>query len=412
MNRERCINLDWLEVYVMEPTDQYPMNAEFWRSHNVPVRERAYGTRQYKEMLFIDDEHGEPFLEIRREPHSTTARDGGFFPPESCHIRLTNNTCYREDAISALRDFLNRWNYSFGKIFRVDVALDFEKFDFGDDPAEFIRRYMKGLYSKLNQSNISAHGTDWWNGRVWNSLAWGKPTSMVSTKMYCKTLELGSPKTKPYIWWTWFQKGLIDDPTSGDKRGADGKAYKPVIWRVEFSIKSKARKWVTIETETGKKSPIYVPNSLELYDTQERRLIIFASLAQHYFRFKKYKEGVRKDRCEDKRLFDFSVNDHFMKINQIAKKEVEDTFLSRFLHFLELYSALVYDKTLTDAIQTIFDDVKERQLAKMLNRETDYVQIQAIRALIRERLEGDTTQPIAKHYRELYELFSQDNPIF
>ena len=39
---------------------------------------------------------------------------------------------------------------------------------------------------------------------------------------------------------------------------------------------------------------------------RDRLLVIFASLANHYFHFKKFKEGKRKDRCTDKVLFDFS----------------------------------------------------------------------------------------------------------
>ena len=38
---------------------------------------------------------------------------------------------------------------------------------------------------------------------------------------------------------------------------------------------------------------------------KKKILVMFASLARHYFRFKKYEENKRKDRCKDKILFDF-----------------------------------------------------------------------------------------------------------
>ena len=63
---KRCVNIDWLEVYVLEDNMRYPCNADYFRRHGYFVTERVYGTRQYKEMFTLDDSHGETFIEIRR----------------------------------------------------------------------------------------------------------------------------------------------------------------------------------------------------------------------------------------------------------------------------------------------------------------------------------------------------------
>lgn len=64
----RCVNIDWLEVYVLESNDHYPCNADYFRQHGYFVKERDYGTRVYKEMFIIEDEQGHDWLEVRRNP--------------------------------------------------------------------------------------------------------------------------------------------------------------------------------------------------------------------------------------------------------------------------------------------------------------------------------------------------------
>ena len=42
-----------------------------------------------------------------------------------------------------------------------------------------------------------------------------------------------------------------------------------------------------------------------MYDSREKLVTLFAALSQHYFHFKYYEKGQRKDRCRDKVLFDW-----------------------------------------------------------------------------------------------------------
>lgn len=78
------------------------------------------------------------------------------------------------------------------------------------------------------------------------------------------------------------------------------------VWRVEFSIRSAVKGWVPIEINGNEKNYQSIRNNLDCYDGRDRLLVMFASLANHYFHFKKYKQGKRKDRCKDKILFDFT----------------------------------------------------------------------------------------------------------
>lgn len=409
---ERCINIDWLEVYALEDLNRYPCDANFFREQGFQVLERDYGTRVYKEMFTLLDWHDEPLLEVRRAPASTIGKDGGLFPPNSCHLRLSNRTCYAEKPINILRDFMIRYHYDMVKIFRIDICLDFEKFDRGDDPQKFVARYMSGKYSKINQANISAHGVDRWDGRLWNSLSWGMQKSMVSTKLYCKTLELMQNKEKPYINMAWFNAHLIDDPINLTKRKADGKIYKPMIWRVEFSIKSSAKKIFVINKATRKKGKIVMPNTLDVYDTQMKLEMMFASLANHYFRFKKYENGVRKDRCEDKVTFDFSAYDTYYKIDRLASHTSKTKPAIRLINLLHNYATLHPNEDVKKAVKFLTEFINEDMLKEMNENGTLSSEIKALRILISKRLDGFKDENPLKQLDEIKRIIENEPSLF
>ena len=299
----RCINIDWLEVHVLEPVG-HPHDPDYYRSRGYTVDERAYGTRVYRQMFTVNDVNGKPFVEVRRDPASQ-GLDGIHLPEES-HLRLVNAACYYDDAAARLRDFIELEGYEFRRITRVDICLDFERFDTNDDPQRFIERYFKGFYSKINQGNIHAHGTDSWNGQQWHSVSWGSPSSDIGTKMYNKTIELYDPHThsfrKPYIRYAWLKSRLVDDYVQVLKT-VGGETYRPMIWRIEFSIRSSVKNWFAIELNGKRKAYQSVRNTLDMYETKEKLITLFASLSNHYFHFKHYHESIRKDRCPDKVLF-------------------------------------------------------------------------------------------------------------
>lgn len=408
----RCLNLDWLEVYVLEDMGTFPLDANYFSARGYVVHERDYGTRVYAEMFTIDDEKGQPFLEVRRHPMSNTSKNGGLFPPNASHIRLTNYACYRDDAIPALRDFLALHRYEFVKIYRIDLALDFERFDRDDDPARFIERFMAGRYSKVNQTNISAHGQDNWNGRLWNSLSWGRPTSMISTKLYCKSMELAQAHDKPYIRWSWYVHGIIDDPIHNTKLDKDGNVYTPAIWRVEFSIKSSAKRWFLIERSDQRHGKIPMPYTLDTFDTHQRRLIIFSSLALHYFHFKHYEPDKRKDRCRDKVLFDFNLNDYYVKVERVTKAARPDNKLARIRAMLIALQMMTSEQQAIDAIETLLAYIDHLTLNDMVDTFNTTAEIRALQALIRDRMRGNKSKNVTTQYERLLDMFQDDVEIF
>lgn len=381
----RCVNLDWLEVHAREPLDRF-LNAEYYRQCGYIVHERAYGTRVYREMFTLEGSDGEPLLEIRRNPASQGIH--GIHDAGECHIRLVNRTCYFDNAAAAFKAFLEQHGYGSIRISRVDVCLDFVRFDKGDDPQAFVRRYIRRKYSKINQGEISGHGSDTWTSLEWNSLSWGSKTSAIGTKMYNKTLELYDQKTdsyhKPYIRQAWLIAGFIDDMQRVTKNGETVN-----VWRVEFSVRSAVKNWVPIEINGDSKNYQSIQNTLDSYAGRDRLLVMFASLANHYFHFKKYKAERRKDRCPDKILFDFSGQQFTYKVGRAESlagsgNKVNEQ-LQRLIAKLRAYQQSRSDVEIHKACETIIQALTEDAIRNDLANPWSREELEFIRLLMQTK---------------------------
>lgn len=412
----RCVNIDWLEVYCEEDVDTYPCNAEYFRRKGYLVKERDYGTRIYNEMFFIQDNDGNDIIEIRRNPKSGESSFSGL-TPTSTHIRLCNWVCYRDNCVQMLRDFLIIHNYIFHRIFRIDVCYDFEKFDSGDLPARVAKRIVEKVYLKMNQGRISVHGADDWASYDWESLSWGSDSSMITTKMYNKSKELKSQGNhKPYIYSQWMMCDLITNPITQVKRRANGTTYKPEIWRIEFSIRSKADSWLILEDISGKKvKRKAVPHSMQLFDSKDKLWQRFQDLAYHYFRFKirsykKLSRGIssnaldfvqskvtpelqRKDRMPDKVLFHFNEDREFLHIQAVPKpsKPIHpDEILRRKL----VYYMTNHPQTeIRKACQLIIDSLDSRDSYRYASG-FDIWKVKALQGAIQLKMGGDERSTI------------------
>lgn len=383
--QKRCVNLDWLEVFAREPIGQ-PHTANYFRSHGIEVEEREYGTRVYREMFTLMGSDGLPCIEVRRNPASQNLN--GIHDPEETHIRLVNRMCYFDDAAIQLQKFLDFHHYTDIRISRIDICLDFVKFDFGDEPSRFVRRYLEHKYVRINASDLDLHGKDDWEGIDINSLKWGSPYSMVSTKMYNKTMELKNAQTKlfgkPYIRQAWYLCGFIDNMQLCTLQGQEVN-----VWRIEYSIKSPKANWFTIELDGKPNNKYSLRNTLSVYQNRNDLLTAFASLTRHYFHFKIYEKGVRKYRCKDKKLFDFAGIQNVYKLtlpqSVAGDGDKRRQKFNRLLRLLNEYDMTLFSGDTKQAVQTLINAINEEitraDLAKPWNAE----ELAILRAMFSKR---------------------------
>lgn len=303
MPKLRCINIDWLEVYCIEPMK---LDANYYRALRYRVVQRDYGTPMYAEMFTVYNGK-EALIEVRRDPYSRKS-EGGIFDDHSVHLRLPNKQCYKLHPVEFLQAFIKRHGYHYVNTTRIDFCLDFNTFDYNRDVPNFIRKYMAGRYFKMNQSRLQAHGADCWPLREFWSLKWGSPESAITTKLYDKTLELCTAgHDKPYIWDAWKDSGLDTEKQ---------------VYRVEFSIKGSEVKQLykndkervqTVDVNTGeitnplRKVKRIVKLDFNNFPTRQECLFTFMALANKYFDFREstVRNGkpVRRDRCPRVTLF-------------------------------------------------------------------------------------------------------------
>lgn len=399
----RCVNIDWLEVYAFEDNSRYPMNAEYFRSQGYFVVEREYGTRVYSEMFTIEDDRGEPWIEVRRNPQSGSSEFTGL-SELSCHLRLTNRACYSNSPIRDLAEFMIRHNYIYQRLFRIDLCYDFREFDSGDRPERFLRRYIEKKFTKVNQCRVAAYGNDAWASFDWESISWGAPTSMVGTKIYNKTKELKHLNySKPWIVQAWFTAGLIDDPVN-----------PPEVWRIEFSMKSTAKNWLVIEDSDAKGSKKRaIPHTPELFDGRDRLWQRFLDLSHHYFRFRyiEYKQSVnskgerelkRKDECREKILFDYKGINEFYQIDALPRSTSRNRDDDRLLRHLNRYRESHADADIRNACSVLLNAINRDQLRQITAHGTA-AEIDAIRLAIATRTGWDYNRVI-KVAEEIHKL--------
>ena len=363
-NKVKCINLDWLSVYCLEPKGVV-MNAAYYKKLGWSVEEREYGTPQYREKFtLMNGRH--PFLEIERNPYSLK-QNGGIFEPESCHIRLANRTLYQPNPVQQLTNFIIKYGYEYKGISRVDVCCDLTIFDNGMKPQDLANKYIKDKIWKVHQSHIApntddgddtwripihlgAHGRETKTGRTWNSLKWGSPKSALSTKLYNKTLELETNTGKFYIKDAWVKSGLCElqkvryeyrNPktkeieirtkqvtvapgTAINKEIPIEEAKKIDVWRVEFSMNSEGRKWIDLGDNH------IVDLSLNAFDNLDSLAATFFTCSEWLFYFiyaKWITKGAtrmkeRTNRCKKLQLFNTKfLHSHYKPQRQT---EMED----------------------------------------------------------------------------------------
>lgn len=382
------------------------MNADYFRSHGYIVHEREYGTRVYSEMFTIEDQHGHAFIEVRRNPQSGSSSFTGL-SELSCHLRLVNRACYANNPVRDMAEFMVKHDYIFQRIFRLDLCYDFIRFDSGDDPARFLRRYIENKFSKVNQCKVRVIGDDSWASFDWESVSWGAPSSMVGTKMYNKTKELkATGDKKPWIKQAWFESGLVDDPLN-----------LPDVWRIEFSMHSSARNWIVIEDADSKHNKKKaVPHTLEMFDGRDRLWERFEEMAHHYFQFRyvEYLEKVnsdgernlkRKDVCREKRLFNFNLDRTFYKIEGVAvecKPDKDDDILRR---RLTMYREKHADPDLRRAIDVLLNNLNRERL-RQITAHGYAAEIDQIRLAIATRTGWDY-QTVLEKAEEIHKLLKE-----
>lgn len=265
-------SIDWLQIHVKTPASISPKSGRF------SVELQDYQTRHFKEVYEIQFLTPAGSLErcatLACKPHAA------FLGGDMGLLKIENKYLYQSELIDFVNDLLREFNFHFHSISRIDLALDFQKFE-RISPENFIRKFVIGTYLKKHKAKFSVMGQHLAKN-VFQYLRFGSKASEMNYYLYNKTQELAENKNKPWISELW------------EKAGFDLEAD---TWRLEFSLKSSCRDLVNIET--GEVSPM---KGMEILQA-DAAFRLFKVLFKKYFCFVRNRQGVeRKDRMTEVEL--------------------------------------------------------------------------------------------------------------
>lgn len=262
------ISIDWLQLYVDLTLLEY--SGEF------EVKKLDYGTKHFEilEEIYLQ---GSIFASIQRKPRSEIIKE------HTGIIKIENSILYFADSELIINNFLSLCKIHVLNITRLDIAVDFKKFKNGLLPQNLIKGFMKEKYLKNGRGKYTLIGEQK-NVLDVSYLRFGTRASDVNVILYNKSLEMKQKVHKQYISDTW--KQLSGSPLAD-------------VWRIEFSLKSKANTFVN--QSTGEVQNI----DLSILSDSIQKQSIASALEDRYFEFKINDGKTNKTRMKRLALLDF-----------------------------------------------------------------------------------------------------------
>jgi hypothetical protein len=232
---------DWLQLHVTLPYMNF--SSVYWAKEKEAKRgkgvmplfilkEESHGTQQFKTIYrFYDRQTEEEVVVLACYPRADT-----MLMKNSGLLKICNKYLYQKNLREFLRYIMLDLTVTFVNITRLDVTMDFLKFD-TMDCRDFVNGFASCKYLKKHKTKYRMMGETWSvnNGKLTGgheSLKFGTEQSDISYQLYNKSVQM-LVINKPWIMDNW------------KSHGYDGKSE---VWRLEFSCHSDGKQ---IITDTG-----------------------------------------------------------------------------------------------------------------------------------------------------------------
>lgn len=257
-----CIAVDWLQIFVI-----LPPNWKATENDKFSIKKEDYQTRHFKSIFTISKDKKEIAV-LACHPHSNILQTNGGL------LKIINKQLYQEDLFDFVTSLLEDLEFTFRSISRLDIAMDFNRFQKNLNPEKFIENFMNKKYLKVGRAKGSTQFEV--NKEIsYTGLSFGCETSDVKYYLYNKSNEMQQVKLKPWIVEHWQANGYEDGE---------------IVWRLEFSLKLSTKGFGDAKTgvmlSTKELDIIKEDNVNKLYE------LVF----NHYFKFVYAAEKSRKDR--------------------------------------------------------------------------------------------------------------------
>lgn len=293
----KLINCDWLQLYCTneDSLKMYSHSAYEVKSVNIQTRHFKIWEEIYQK--------GNRIATINRIPCSP------ILPKDMILVKFDNSFLYAGNLFVNVHQFLINLKLKLKSITRLDICLDFQKFNQFENPEKLLKNFLNGKYLKLGKSTFQTAGKTYIkidkseknkyiierendikilyddfkiSGKSNKSnklqyIRFGGLNSNISYYLYNKTDELNEKTYKPYIVHSW---ELANYEKTND------------VWRLEFTIKNSNAE--IVDCETGEIKSL---KSLEILK-HENIVSVFWSLYDKYFQFVIKKGDSNKSRMK------------------------------------------------------------------------------------------------------------------
>lgn len=228
---KKCIAVDWLQLHVEVPFRQYEKTATPYK-----IEKLNRGLKNFKSIYEISNDV-EVFATLVTEPYSTMC-----MKESAGLLKIHNKYLYQKELYPFVVKLLEDLKLKFVNVTRLDIAMDFLKFD-DMSVKDFIQGFASTEYLKKEKIDFKLHGDSWSvdKGKLtggYETVKFGRETSDITYYLYNKSLEMNSVKMKPYIIDHW------------KAHGYDGLED---VYRLEFSLHPTKKAIGFMNDETGEK---------------------------------------------------------------------------------------------------------------------------------------------------------------
>lgn len=292
MSNTKLLNIDWLQISCTgELISKNPdvVVKRKLQDNGQPLKSKHYANLSeiyYRKELVATSES---------EPHSA------IIPPRSVRIKLENRILYQKNAKFVVQNMLNDFGLTFNKISRIDIAMDFQKFDNDMKPETLIKKFLKNDLVKVGRGKFQVIGQMKTVSHRFEYFRIGSKATGKQIYLYNKSNEFREEKEKRYISQLWEMSGLS---------GQD-------VWRLEISISGNQHQ--PTDTETGEQKPISIFKIFSLSYIEQ----IFMSGINSLFEFRV--KGEQKNISRMKKVPLFSDKEEFDTMRLLKTIDAPDS---------------------------------------------------------------------------------------
>jgi hypothetical protein len=284
-----------------------------WQCRYKIEKQGRQHTPQFKQISYIYTPAGDEIGYVAHDPHED------LLPPDMGLLKLNNKYLYQTNMKEFVIDLLKELGMTFRGISRIDVALDFQRFNNNLNPHKFIENFYAGKYMKKGKTKVSnVADCGGVKGLRYETLKFGSGHSDVQYYMYNKSKEMKDVKHKQWIEDNWKANGYDGN---GD------------VWRLEFRLKRNRKGIYRMNPETGELDLFFDMTTLDSLDNIHE---LYSYLFNKYFSFVRNEKRTRLDRCKPLVLFSNGFETKGVAIKLSEKKEADRAARIHAKHLVKL----------------------------------------------------------------------------